>query len=88
MAVTPVALYEHMGRRGNINSADALSAIEELRLFFADTGLRMSWIGFKSIEHLVSVLEAVHDDDVYLTQYFKRVEELSWKKILRLLLVC
>ena len=80
LAVTPVALYEHMGRRGNIKSADALSALEELRLFFADTGLRMTWIGFKSIEHLVSVLEAVHDDDVYLTQYFKRIEELSWKK--------
>lgn len=40
----------------------------------------MTWIGFKSVEHLVSVLEAVHDDDVYLTQYFKRIEELSWKK--------
>lgn len=80
LAVTPVALYEHMGRRGNITSADVLSALEELRLFFADTGLRMTWIGFKSVEYLVSVLEAVHDDDVYLTQYFKRIEELSWKK--------
>lgn len=80
LAVTPAALYEHMGRRGNINSAEALSALEELRLFFADTGLRITWIGFKSIEHLVSVLEAVHADDVYLTQYFRRIEEQSWRK--------
>jgi len=80
LAVTPASLYEHMGRRGNINSAQALSALEELRLFFADTGLRMTWIGFKSIEHLVSVLDAVHVDDIYLTQYFKRIEEMSWRK--------
>lgn len=79
-AVTPAALYEHMGRRGNINAVQALNSLEELRLFFADTGLRMTWIGFKSIEHLVSVLKAVHADDIYLTQYFKKIEGMSWKK--------
>lgn len=83
LAVTPAALYEHMGRRGNITSAEALNALEELQLFFADTGLRMAWIGFKSVEDLVEVLAAVHADDIYLTQYFKKIEDMSWRKDLK-----
>lgn len=34
LAVTsPAALYEHMGRRGNINSAEALSALRRFGCF-------------------------------------------------------
>ncbi|MBJ2281714.1 hypothetical protein JFT58_25860 [Pseudomonas sp. MF6767] len=83
LAVTPAALYEHMGRRGDITSAEALGALEELQLFFADTGLRMTWIGFNSVESLVKILAAVHADDIYLTQYFKKIEEMSWRKDLK-----
>ncbi|WP_185045803.1 hypothetical protein [Pseudomonas brassicacearum] len=83
LAVTPAALYEHMGRRGNITSAEAVNALEELQLYFSDTGLRMTWIGFKSVEALVEVLAAVHADDIYLTQYFKKIESMSWKRDLK-----
>jgi hypothetical protein len=83
LAVTPAALYEHMGRRGNITAKEALVSIEELQDFFVGTGLRMTWIGFTSIEELVENLSAIHADDLYLTKYFKQVEERNWKTELK-----
>lgn len=83
LAVTPAALYEHMGRRGDITAEEALCALEELQVFFVGTGLRMTWVGFKSIEDLVESLVAIRADDLYLTKYFKQVKERSWRTDLK-----
>lgn len=83
LAVTPAALYEHMGRRGSITAKEALLAIEELKVFFVGTGLHMTWIGFSSIDELVKNLSAIYADDLYITSYFKQIEEKSWKTDLK-----
>ncbi|MFS2068390.1 hypothetical protein ACEN9D_06505 [Pseudomonas sp. CT11-2] len=83
LAVTPAALYEHMGRRGGITTEEVLGALEELQVFFSSTGLRMSWVGFNSMEELVGRLAAIHADDLYLTKYFREIDERDWRTDLK-----
>ncbi|AKK01072.1 hypothetical protein [Pseudomonas citrulli] len=83
LAVTPAALYEHMGRRGGITNEEVLGALEELQKYFVNTGLRISWVGFNSMEELVGRLAAIHADDIYLTNYFREIEARDWRTDLK-----
>lgn len=79
LAVSAVAIYEHIGRKP-INSRDAASsAFSDIQVLLADTGLPVAMLGFDSPEELQSTLRDVHEDAEFLSQYVQDIDGANWQ---------
>lgn len=83
LAVSPAAIYEHLGRPKHITHNQIESACSDLSKYFSETGLKVKAIGFRNQLELVHHLKSIATDDIYLSDYFKRVEFSDWKTDLR-----
>lgn len=79
LAVSAVAVYEHIGRKPVASPSDALSALSEIRYLLADTGICVATLGFNSPEELESTLHKVHSDSEFLAQYVRKIDGANWQ---------
>lgn len=83
LALSPVAIYEHLGRRSVDTVWHAWAALSELERLLADTKLPVTGLGFASPEELFVKLRDIEADDQFLTQYMKGLDEANWRTDLR-----
>lgn len=83
LAVTAVAIYEHIGRKIVASPTEALSALSEIRHLLIDTDMSVATLGFNSPEELESTLHKVHSDSEFLTQYVREIDAANWQLDLR-----
>ncbi|PJK32922.1 hypothetical protein CWC48_25845 [Pseudomonas sp. S10E 269] len=83
LALSPAAIYEHLGRPDQVTRTQIERACAELSEYFSETGLKIKMIGFRSPSELMQHLQAIAADDKYLSDYFKEVEFSDWKTDLR-----
>jgi len=82
LALSPAAIYEHVGRRSPVIE-EAHATLLELQSLFAETKLPVATLGFSSITSLLDILRDIEADDDYLTQYVRGLDNASWKTDLR-----
>ncbi|MDN7746896.1 hypothetical protein QZM78_22915 [Burkholderia multivorans] len=79
LAISPVAVYEHLGRQTAKTPAEAWSATSEVRQLFSSTNLKFHTIRFGSPRELMSALRAVEHDAQFLARYAKKIDVSDWK---------
>lgn len=79
LAVSPAAIYEHLGRPRSTIDSNIDVAMSELKGYFTECDLPMVAVGFSDRAELRRNLDAIAADDVYLTSYFKDIDANDWK---------
>jgi hypothetical protein len=79
LAVTPGAVFEHMGRRAVLSVEDAYSALLELKEILHTTKLPISGLGFKNADDLYTRLNNVKTDEEFLTKFVRELDDSDWK---------
>ncbi|HXU93770.1 MAG TPA: hypothetical protein VFP33_08955 [Gallionella sp.] len=79
LAVTAVAIYEHLGRKPVSSPHAASSVLSELKTLLADTELSVTTIGFNNIQELQRLLHDVHEDANFLLQYVQEIDAANWQ---------
>ncbi|WP_175673212.1 hypothetical protein [Burkholderia ambifaria] len=79
LAISPVAVYEHLGRQTVKTPAEAWSATSEVRNLFSSTNLKLHTIRFGSPRELMGALRAVEHDAQFLARYAKKIDVSDWK---------
>jgi len=80
LAVSPAAIYEHLGRPSTTTDTRIDAAINELREYFSECDLPIATVGFSDRAELKRNLDAIAADDTYLTSYFKGIDATDWKR--------
>lgn len=83
LALSPAAIYEHLGRRSVKTTNEAAAALTELEHLLADTRLPVTGLGFTTPHELKSKLNDVEADERFVTQYVKDLDATNWQKDLR-----
>ncbi|MFM0285057.1 hypothetical protein [Paraburkholderia megapolitana] len=79
IAVSPVAVYEHLGRRAAPTGGAAWAAMSELHRLLYPTKMSCHSIRFSSPDELVAALRDIEFDAEFLTQYAKTIDTSDWK---------
>ena len=79
LAISPVAIYEHLGRQPVTSSGAAWAVLSELQRLLNDTGLPVHGIGFRNPNDLAGVLCKVAADDQFLTRYAQEIDTAVWQ---------
>ena len=83
LALSPMAVYEHLGRRSPASADEAAAALQELPGLLADTRLPCIGLGFRGPASLLAKLRDIEADDRYLTSYVRSLDAGDWKTDLR-----
>lgn len=78
LAISPVAIYEHLGRRVPDSESSAWDAYIELKQLLSDTKRLLYTIKFDSPNKLLKALRDVDADAKFLEQYAKKIDEDDW----------
>jgi hypothetical protein len=83
LALSPMAVYEHLGRRAPESANEAAAALQELLELLADTRLPCIGLGFREPASLFAKLRDIEADDRCLTAYVRLLDAGDWKTDLR-----
>ncbi len=83
LALSPMAIYEHMGRCLPASAAEVEHALAELQQFLGFTGLRIASLGFETPAHLFEHLQAIVADEAFLTHFVDEIDKTDWRIDLR-----
>lgn len=83
LAISAVAVYEHLGRRAAITPDGAWAAMSELLRILSIMQLPVHAIGFGTPEDLVSALNLVDSDARFLAKFVQEIDTADWKLTLR-----
>lgn len=79
LAISPVAIYEHLGRKPVTSASSAWVALSELHRILNDTKLPVHHIGFRSSIELAEALQKVEADAQFLTSYAQEIDSADWQ---------
>jgi hypothetical protein len=79
LALTPMAVYEHLGKRAVRNTEEADRVLRELVLLLTDTKLKTATVGFSRPSSLASLTKAIRADDAYLTKFIRKIDGANWQ---------
>jgi len=79
IAISPMVVYEHLGRKIPKTRWELQIALNELHTIICATTLEIRYLGFCDAESLYPLLENIVHDEVVLTTYIKNLDERSWK---------
>lgn len=79
LALTAMAVYEHLGKRALRDTQEADKVLRELGQFLADTKLKTATVGFSRPASLVSLTKAIRSDDAYLTKFIRKIDGANWQ---------
>ncbi|KVS15354.1 hypothetical protein [Burkholderia multivorans] len=83
LAISAVAVYEHLGRRAAVTSRGAWAAMSELLGILSITQLPVHAIGFSTPEDLASTLNLIDSDARFLAKLVQEIDTADWKLTLR-----
>lgn len=83
LAVSPVALYEHGGRKPASSPEDAIGQYFQVQTILRYCGLPVAMIGFDDANTLYSRMLDVHADADYLEVFANQIEQSEWERDLR-----
>lgn len=83
LAVSPVALYEHGGRKPTGAPEDAIARFVNVQTILRYCGLPVAMIGFEDGETLHQRMLDVHADAYYLEVFANQIEQSEWERDLR-----
>ncbi len=83
LALSPMAIFEHTGRRPPASVVEIEHALAELQQLLGSTGLRIASLGFETPAHLFECLQAIVADEVFLTQFVDEIDTANWRIDLR-----
>ncbi|WP_394651678.1 hypothetical protein [uncultured Acinetobacter sp.] len=79
LALSPMAIYEHFGRRVPKTIIEIHNALLELNNILSASYLEIRYINFHDAESLYSILLSIANDELELTKYIKKIDKISWK---------
>lgn len=79
LALSPVAVYEHIGRQVASTAEFAWAAVSDVRRLLAPSRLEMGFIGFRSAQELVAKMRDVDTDAQLLAEFAKSIKDADWK---------
>lgn len=79
LALSPVAVYEHIGRRVATTAEIALAAVADVRRLLASSRLEMGFLRFRSARELVAKMRDVDTDAQVLAEVATSIKEGDWK---------
>ena len=79
IVLSPMAVYEHLGRTSPGSVGEAAIALRELLDLLADTRLRCAGLGFNEPSLLLAKLKDIEADERYLTDYVRSIDAKDWK---------
>lgn len=79
LALSPMAIYEHLGRRVPESILETNNTLQELQYILSPTSLEVRYLGFKDAKSLFSILINISADESSLTKYIKDLDSKSWK---------
>lgn len=83
LALSPVAIYEHGGRRPATSALDAHARLQDLGQLLGDCALRITSVGFDDLDSLYLRLLEVHADADYLEVFANQIEASDWQRNLK-----
>ncbi|WP_225977981.1 hypothetical protein [Paracidovorax avenae] len=83
LALTPMAVYEHLGKRAVRDTEEANRVLRELIQLLTDTNLKTATVGFSRPSSLVSLMKAIRSDDVHLTKLIRKIDGANWQTDLK-----
>lgn len=83
LAISPMAVYEHIGRRVPASVVEVEATLAELQQLLSTTGLRIALLGFDTPLKLHERLQDIAADDAYLTQFVSDIDKANWQIDLR-----
>ena len=83
LALSPMAIFEHTGRRPPASVAEVEHTLAELQQLLGSTGLRIASLGFETPAHLFERLQAIVADEVFLTRFVDEIDKADWRIDLR-----
>lgn len=79
LALSPVAVYEHIGRQVASTAEIAWAAVADVRRLFEPSRLEMGFIRFRSPEELVTKMCDVDADARLLAEFAQSIKDADWK---------
>lgn len=83
LAVSPVTLYEHGGRKPASSPEDAIDRFVQVQAILRYCGLPVAMIGFDDGNTLHGRMLDVHADADYLEVFANQIEQSEWERDLR-----
>lgn len=83
LALSPMAIFEHTGRRPPASIAEVEHTLAELQQLLGSTGLQIASLGFETPAHLFECLQAIVADEVFLTRFVDEIDKANWRIDLR-----
>ncbi len=83
LALSPMAIFEHTGRRPPASVAEVEHTLAELQQLLGSTGLRIASLGFETPAHLFERLQTIVADEAYLTRFVEEIDKRDWRIDLR-----
>lgn len=83
LALSPMAIFEHTGRRPPASVAEVEHTLAELQQLLGSTGLRIASLGFETPAHLFGRLQAIVADEAFLTRFVGDIDKRDWRIDLR-----
>lgn len=83
LALSPMAIFEHTGRRPPASVAEVEHTLAELQQLLGSTGLHIASLGFDSPEHIFERLQTIVADEAYLTLFVEEIDKRDWRIDLR-----
>jgi hypothetical protein len=83
LAISPMAIYEHLGKARVESVSDSAKVMNDLAGFFAHSNLPMRGIGFSDLQSLIQKLDDIKEDERYLSEYAGRIDSANWNVQLR-----
>jgi hypothetical protein len=80
LGVSPVAIYEHMGRPTAESRRDVERALAEIVRVTRPCALDVAVIGFRSFGQLLHLLPLIRADEQYLRALTKKLDEENWRR--------
>lgn len=79
LAISPMAIYEHLGRKIPSTLSELHNALIELNNILAISGLEIRYISFRDANSLYPILLNIAHDEKVLTEYIQGIDKISWK---------
>jgi hypothetical protein len=79
LALSPMAIYEHIGRRLPKSAAEVETILAELQQLLGATGLRIAQMGFDTSERLLERLHDIAADEAFLTRFVDEIDKANWR---------
>lgn len=79
LAISPMAIYEHLGRKVPPTLSEVHNTLIELNSILSSAGLEIRYINFHDAKSLYPILLNIVHDERILTEYIKDIDKVSWK---------